>query len=125
MRASRLALAAVLCALPLAAQEPARLDFALQARPLRGPQSPIASLLAPGKAGGCHVVAALAVPAGSRGADYRFADPLLVEIEGSSLISQWRSDTQRIEIYAYAMGADGAVHDFLAQGITVNVPRWG
>ncbi|MES1245139.1 MAG: tetratricopeptide repeat protein [Acidobacteriota bacterium] len=125
MRGSRLVLAAALCALPLTAQEPARLDFALRARPLRGLQGPIATLLTTGKEGGGLPVAALAVPAGSRGADGRFAVPLLVEIEGSGLLSQWHSDSQRIEIYAYAMGADGAVHDFLAQGITVNVPQWG
>lgn len=129
MRVSRLILVLALAALPALAQAPARLDFPLQARPLRGLQGPIATLLTTGQEGGGLPVAALAVPlsilAGGRVADGRFAVPLLVEIEGNGLLSQWRSDTQRIEIYAYAMGADGAVHDFLAQGITVNVAQWG
>jgi tetratricopeptide (TPR) repeat protein len=112
-------------ALPVLAQDAARLDFPLQARPLRGLQGPIATLLTTGQEGGGLPVAALAVPAGDRGADGRFAVPLLVEIEGSGLLSQWHSDTQRIEIYAYAMGADGAIHDFLAQGLTLNLKQWG
>jgi predicted Zn-dependent protease len=116
-------------ALPLAAQDPARLDFPLQARPLRGLQGPIATLLTTGQEGGGLPVAALAVPlpipAGDRGADGRFAVPLFVEIEGNGLLSQRRSDTQRIAIYAYAMGADGAVHDFLAQELTVDLAQWG
>jgi Tfp pilus assembly protein PilF len=119
--------------LPLAAQAPARLDFPLQARPLRGLQGPIATLLTTGKEGGGLPVAALAVPLtvlagepiGEKPADGRFSVPLFVEIEGSSLLSQWHSDSQRIEIYAYAMGADGAVYDFLAQGLTVNLRQWG
>jgi Tfp pilus assembly protein PilF len=125
MRVSGFLLLIALAGLPLAAQTPARLDFPLQARPLRGLQGPIATLLTTGKEGGGLPVAALAVPAGAKREDGRFAVPLLVEIEGSGLLSQWHSDSQRIEIYAYAMGADGTVHDFLAQGLTVNVPQWG
>lgn len=119
----------LLAALPVLAQDPARLDFQLQARPLRGLQGPIATLLTTGQEGGGLPVAALAVPlpipAGERGADGLFAVPLLVEIEGSGLLSAWRSDTQRIEIYAYAVGADGAIHDFLAQGLTLSLKQWG
>lgn len=129
MRVRRTFLALLLAALPALAQEPARLDFPLQARPLRGLQGPIATLLTTGKEGGGLPVAALAVPlpipAGERSADGRFAVPLLVEIEGSGLLSQGRSDTRRIEVYAYAMGPDGAVHDFLAQGLTINLAQWG
>jgi Tfp pilus assembly protein PilF len=119
------ALLLLLAALLLAAQTPARLDFPLQARALRGLQGPIATLLTTGQEGGGLPVAALAVPAGERSADGRFAVPLLVEIEGNGLLAGRRSDTQRIEIYAYAMGPDGAVQDFLAQGLTVNLAQWG
>jgi hypothetical protein len=125
MRGSCFLLLIALAGLPLAAQTPARLDFPLQARPLRGLQGPIATLLTTGKEGGGLPVAALAVPAGDKGADGRFAVPLLVEIEGNGLLAGRRSDTQRIEIYAYAMGPDGAVHDFLAQGLTVDLAQWG
>ncbi len=111
-------------ALPLAAQTN-HLDFALQARPLRGLQGPIATLLTTGQEGGGLPVAALAVPSGDRRADGRFAVPLLVEIEGNGLLAGRKSDRQRIEIYAYAMGADGAVQDFLAQELSVDLTRWG
>jgi Flp pilus assembly protein TadD len=133
MRARWFLLWTALAGLPLTAQDSARLDFPLQARPLRGLQGPIATLLTTGKEGGGLPVAALAVPLtvlagqpiGGKPADSRFAVPLLVEIEGSGLLSQWHSDTQRIEIYAYAMGADGTVYDFLAQELTVNLAQWG
>ncbi|HEX3128327.1 MAG TPA: tetratricopeptide repeat protein [Thermoanaerobaculia bacterium] len=119
----------LIAALPALAQPPARLDFPLQSRPLRGLQGPIATLLTTGQEGGGLPVAALAVPAGEpiggKTADGRFAVPVLVEIEGNGLLAQRQSDTQRIEIYAYAMGADGSVHDFLAQGLTVNIAQWG
>ncbi len=125
MRAKPVLLLFLLAALPALAQDAARLDFPLQTRPLRGLQGPIATLLTTGQEGGGLPVAALAVPAGERGSDGRFAVPLLVEIEGSGLLSQWHSDSQRLEIYAYAMSADGAVHDFLAQGLTLNLKQWG
>jgi tetratricopeptide (TPR) repeat protein len=113
----------LLAALPLAAQE--RLDFRLQARPLRGLQGPIATLLTTGKEGGGLPVAALAVPAGEKTADGRFAVPLFVEIEGNGLLAGRSVERQRIEIYAYAMGTDGAVNDFLAQGLAFDLAQWG
>jgi Flp pilus assembly protein TadD len=117
------ALLLLLAALPLAAQE--RLDFRLQARPLRGLQGPIATLLTTGKEGGGLPVAALAVPAGEKTADGRFAVPLFVEIEGNGLLAGRSVERQRLEIYAYAMGADGAVDDFLAQGLAFDLAQWG
>jgi Tfp pilus assembly protein PilF len=131
MRADRLcstrAAAAILLLLAAsaAAQPAAHLDFALQSRPLRGLQGPIATLLTTGKEGGGLPVAALAVPAGERGADGRHAVPVLVEIEGNGLLAGRKGDVQRVDIYAYAMGADGAVHDFLAQELTLDVAHWG
>ncbi len=107
------------------AQTPDHLAFALETRPLRGLQGPIATLLTTGKEGGGLPMAALAVPAGERGPDGRFAVPLLVEIEGSGLLADRRGDVQRIEIYAYAMGADGSVHDFLAQGLRLDLAQIG
>lgn len=114
----------VLLARPAAAQ-PNHLTFALEARPLRGLQGPIATLLTTGQEGGGLPMAALAVPAGEQGPDGRFAVPLLVEIEGNGLLADRRGNVQRIEIYAYAMGADGAVHDFLAQGLRLDLSRIG
>ena len=115
----------LLLALPAAAQTPNNLTFALEARPLRGLQGPIATLLTTGKEGGGLPMAALAVPAGERGPDGRFAVPLLVEIEGNGLLADRRGDVQRIEIYAYAMGADGSVHDFLAQSLRLDLAQIG
>ena len=115
----------LLLGLPAHAQTPDHLSFALEARPLRGLQGPIATLLTTGKEGGGLPMAALAVPAGERGPDGRFAVPLLVEIEGSGLLADRRGDVQRIEIYAYAMGADGSVQDFLAQGLRLDLAQIG
>lgn len=72
-------------------------------------------------------MAALAVPAGERDEKGRFAVPLLVEIEGNALLSGRKpgAEVQRIEIYAYAMGADGAVHDHLAQGLSLDLAQVG
>ena len=55
----------------------------------------------------------------------RFTVPLLVEIEGNELLAGKQGDVQRIEIYAYAMGSDGSVHDFLAQGLSLDLSQVG
>jgi Tfp pilus assembly protein PilF len=115
----------LLLAAAAAAQPPEHLDFPLQARALRGLQGPIATLLTTGQEGGGLPVAALAVPAGERGTDGRYAVPLLVEIEGNGLLAGRKGDVQRVDVYAYAMGPDGAVHDFLAQGLTLDLAQWG
>ena len=119
---------AFLFAASSAAQPPDHLSFSLQSRPLRGLQGPIATLLTTGKEGGGLPMAALAVPTGERDADGKLTVPLLVEIEGNGLLAARRrpgEDIQRVEIYAYAMGADGSVHDFLAQGLSLDLSQVG
>lgn len=118
---------ALLLSLPAAAQPADHLTFALHTRPLRGLQGPIATLLTTGQEGGGLPMAALAVPAGVPDGKGRFAVPLLVEIEGNGLLSGRKPGTevQRVEIYAYAMGADGAVHDHLAQGLSLDLAQVG
>ncbi|MFP5286145.1 MAG: hypothetical protein ACLGI9_10445, partial [Thermoanaerobaculia bacterium] len=118
---------ALLLSLPAAAQPADHLSFALHTRPLRGLQGPIATLLTTGQEGGGLPMAALAVPAGERDGKGRFAVPLLVEIEGNALLSGRKpgAEVQRIEIYAYAVGADGAVHDHLAQGLSLDLAQVG
>ena len=117
----------LLLSAPAAAQPADHLSFALQTRPLRGLQGPIATLLTTGQEGGGLPMAALAVPSGQRSADGRILVPLLVEIEGNGLLAGRRQgeDTQRVEVYAYAMGADGAVHDYLAQGLRLDLAKVG
>ena len=118
---------ALLLAASAAAQPADHLSFALQTRPLRGLQGPIATLLTTGQEGGGLPMAALAVPSGQRSADGRTLVPLLVEIEGNGLLAGRRPDDeiQRVEVYAYAMGADGAVHDYLAQGLRLDLAKVG
>ncbi|MFL6290766.1 MAG: tetratricopeptide repeat protein [Thermoanaerobaculia bacterium] len=122
---------ALLFAASALAQPADHLSFALQTRPLRGLQGPIATLLTTGQEGGGLPMAALAVPSGQRSADGRTLVPLLVEIEGNGLLTGRRpgerlyEDTQRVEVYAYAMGADGAVHDYLAQGLRLDLAKVG
>jgi Tfp pilus assembly protein PilF len=115
--------------LPAAAQTADHLSFALHSRPLRGLQGPIATLLTTGQEGGGLPMAALAVPSGESDGRFegetRFAVPLLVEIEGNGLLAGHRGEAQRIEIYAYAMGPDGAVNDYLAQGLSLDLAQVG
>lgn len=95
------------------------LSFPLQTRPLRGLQGPIATLLTTGQEGGGLPMAALAIATGP-------VVPVLVEIEGNGLLAGHKpGDTQRIEIYVYAMGADGAVHDHLAQTLSLDLATVG
>ena len=70
-------------------------------------------------------MAALAIPSGESDEKGRFSVPLIVEIEGNGLLAGRREEIQRLEIYAYAMGADGAVHDYLAQGLSLDLARVG
>lgn len=110
---------ALLLASPAAAQPEDHLTFPLQTRPLRGLQGPIATLLTTGQEGGGLPMAALAIPTGP-------AVPVLVEIEGNGLLAGRKpGDTQRIEIYIYAMGADGAIHDHLAQALSLDLSTIG
>lgn len=124
-RALAIALLLGLLGLPATAQPADHLSFSLQSRPLRGLQGPIATLLTTGQEGGGLPMAALAVPSGERDEQGRFTVPLLVEIEGNGLLSGRRGDVQRVEIYAYAMGSDGSVHDFLAQGLSLDLAQVG
>ncbi|HEX6862818.1 MAG TPA: hypothetical protein VF414_08385, partial [Thermoanaerobaculia bacterium] len=118
---------ALLLPLHAAAQPADHLTFALQTRPLRGLQGPIATLLTTGQEGGGLPMAALAVPSGEADEKGRFPVPLLVEIEGNGLLSGRRpgAEIQRLEIYAYAMGPDGAVNDYLAQGLSLDLAQIG
>ncbi len=118
-------LLALLLAVPAAAQTADHLSFALQSRSLRGLQGPIATLLTTGQEGGGLPVAAIAVPSSESDAKGKFSVPLLVEIEGNGLLTGRREDILRVEIYAYAMGADGAVHDYLAQSLSLDLSKVG
>lgn len=122
---------ALLLSLPASAQPADHLSFALRTRPLRGLQGPIATLLTTGQEGGGLPMAALAVPSGEPDGRFegeaRFAVPLLVEIEGNGLLAGRRAGAEilRLEIYAYAMGPDGAVNDYLAQGLSLDLAQAG
>lgn len=107
------------------AAPPERLTYQLQTRPLRGLQGPTATLLTTGTEGGSLPMAALAAPAGALGPDGRITVPFFVEIEGAGLLGERRADVQPIELYVYAMGANGEVHDFLAQGLRLELAEWG
>ncbi|MEA2564624.1 MAG: hypothetical protein QOH06_6128 [Acidobacteriota bacterium] len=116
---------ALLLSLPASAQPADHLSFALQTRPLRGLQGPIATLLTTGQEGGGLPMAAIAVPSSESDEKGRFAVPLLVEIEGNGLLADGRKEVQRVEIYAYAMGPDGAVNDYLAQSLSLDLAKVG
>ncbi|MEZ5332996.1 MAG: VWA domain-containing protein [Thermoanaerobaculia bacterium] len=51
--------------------------------------------------------------------------PVLVEIDGPSLLAGLQQDTAPTEIYGYAIGADGAVKDFFTQLLNLDVGKVG
>lgn len=49
--------------------------------------------------------------------------PVIVEIDGPKLLAQTRGDKVFLEIYAYAIGQDGAVADFLSQNLGLDLTK--
>jgi len=49
--------------------------------------------------------------------------PVLIEIDGPSLLAGIKGDTAALEIYAYAIGADGTVGDYLSQNMGLQIDK--
>lgn len=100
----------------------------LRARELQGLPAARAAMLVSGKQGGQVALAPLAMPVllspGSDG-ETRAAVALVVEIDGPSLLGPSPSGTPQVEIYAYALTADGAVAGFLSQTFALDLTAIG
>jgi tetratricopeptide (TPR) repeat protein len=123
-RAAAALLGALLAALvPLAAAgQGGTIDFALGTRPLGGLRPDRVALLLSGRDGGVVETAAVALPLPREGVGRVL---LFVEIDGASLLGAEPPAAPRLEVYAYALTAAGAVAGHLAQGIDLDLERVG
>ena len=94
------------------------LVFALEARRLQGMRAQAATLLIQGGQGGQIATAVLAAPVAG-------AVPVLVEIEGLSLLEPQPQGSELIEVYAYALSPAGNVVDFFTQRLKIDLATWG
>jgi len=76
-----------------------------------------------GEAGGALETAVLATPV--RPDEGRAYVPLMIEVEGQTLAAGTSGDVLPVEIYAYALDADGAVHDFFTQTLPIDLKQAG
>ncbi|MCP3958588.1 MAG: hypothetical protein GY719_12115 [bacterium] len=95
----------------------------LQAHKLRGLTAEVASLVLRGEVGGDIAFEALATPL--RGEGGKAHVPFFVEIDGPTFLESNQSSTARVEIYAYALGADQGVAGYLAEVFVVDVQKLG
>ncbi len=98
----------------------------LQARKLRGLTGEVASLVLRGEPGGNFAINALALPQVPPPGAEKAEVPFFVEIDGASFLDTNRSDTTRVEVYAYALEPEnGGVAAYLAEVFLVNVSGIG
>lgn len=86
-----------------------------------GRQLTIAEMILSGEEGGGLVSSALVTPFRVQGqAGYV---PVLVEVDGRSLLAGHQGDTLPAEIFAYALGEDGRFRDFFNQNLTLDLTK--
>ncbi len=109
------------------AAEAAQLPFTLRARPLGGLPAGMAALLLGGGASGPVVVAAQAVPLGPPvpGGGATAVVALTVEIDGPSLLGDAAPESPEVQVFAYALTAEGAVRGYLAQSFRLDLEKLG
>ncbi len=114
-------------AMPEALRSPT-IDFfpsftTVQARRLRGLRAEVAGLLLGSPGGGTLTFEALATPL--RGTDGKANVPLFIEVDGPTFLETNQRNTARVEVYAYALGADRQIVSFLAEAFAIDVQRVG
>ncbi len=82
-----------------------------------------AEMLVGGRDGGAVFTSVLAAPFPTGGA--RAQVLTLIEIDGPTLLSGHRAPAVPVEIYAYALDADGSVRDFFSQAIVLDLDKVG
>lgn len=80
-------------------------------------------LLMSGRPGGD--IAGGAVAAGFRGDGKRAHVPLIVEVDGPSLLAQRTGDQIRLGVFVYAFDAEGQVRDFVTQSLELDARQVG
>jgi len=84
-----------------------------------------ASQLLGGEEGGPIRTALLAAPFRGAAENGRAYVPVLLEIDGKSLLAGMPSGTLPAEIYVYALDEEGAVHGYVAQTVGLDVTKVG
>ncbi len=82
-----------------------------------------AEMLVGGRDGGAVFTSVLAAPFPGDGK--RAQVLTLIEIDGPTLLTGHRVPSVPVEIYAYAIDADGAVRDFFSQAVTLDLDKVG
>jgi VWFA-related protein len=86
-----------------------------------GRQLTIAEMILSGEEGGGLVSSALVTPFRVQGQPGYV--PVLVEVDGRSLLAGHQGDTLPAEIFAYALGEDGRFRDFFNQNLTLDLTK--
>ncbi|HEX6903236.1 MAG TPA: VWA domain-containing protein [Thermoanaerobaculia bacterium] len=93
-------------------------------------QNPVEKLLAAanrlmsGEESDAVRAAVLAAPFRAEGEDKAYV-PVVVEVDGATLLAGPQPATLPVEIYVYALDQGGAVHDFLSQTVVLDLTRTG
>jgi VWFA-related protein len=80
-----------------------------------------ANLVMSGEESDAVGTAVLATP--FRGADEKAYVPVLIEVDGGTLLAGQQPPVLGVEIYLYALDATGAVHDFLTQTVGLDLAK--
>ncbi len=82
-----------------------------------------ANLVMSGEESDAVATAVLATP--FRGAEEKAYVPVLIEMDGPSLLTGQQPPVLGVEIYLYALDASGAVHDFVTQTVGLDLAKAG
>ncbi|HEV7507710.1 MAG TPA: VWA domain-containing protein [Thermoanaerobaculia bacterium] len=82
-----------------------------------------ANLVMSGEESDAVATAVLATP--FRGAGEKAYVPVLIEVDGATLLAGQQPPKLGVEVYLYALDATGAVHDFLTQTIGLDLAKAG
>ncbi|HEV7786597.1 MAG TPA: VWA domain-containing protein [Thermoanaerobaculia bacterium] len=82
-----------------------------------------ANLVMSGEESDAVATAVLATP--FRGAEEKAYVPVLIEMDGATLLAGQQPPKLGVEVYLYALDATGAVHDFLTQTVGLDLAKAG
>ena len=103
------------------------LAFGLHARPLRGLPASMAAIILAGRAGGQVVLVPLALPLvlPAGGGSATATVPILVEIDGPSLLGPDPPEQAEVGLYAYAVTETGEVRGFFSHSLSLDLGEVG
>jgi Flp pilus assembly protein TadD len=93
----------------------------LRPSPLRGVSARVAALMMSGQQGGAIPIAVLALPVAATAEGTRVF--VAADIEGTNLLARQEGSTVQVEVYVYAVTADGSVSGSTAAAFTLGLER--